>query len=220
MTSSIDWESSVDGLFSTQGAASTGLAQFTTSVLTFGVHDITVTVTDSLGLYAEALTQVTVNGVPSQPAVSIAPSPAYSSDVLLASATGATDPEGSPVTYTYEWLLNGSFSGYTGASLPSSATNKGEDWTVRATPSDGTANGDFGEATVTIMNSTPIVTNVAISPATPTPQDTLTCIYNTSDADGDTVSPFFNGLWVAMHCPQRTIRCMVPFNMETSFLAR
>ena len=31
----------VDGLFSNQGAASTGLAQFTTSALTFGVHDIT-----------------------------------------------------------------------------------------------------------------------------------------------------------------------------------
>ena len=187
----IVWESSVDGTFSTQGAASTGVAQFATNALTFGVHDITVTVTDSLGLYAEALTQVTVNGVPSQPAVSISPSPAYSSDVLLASATGSTDPEGAPVTYIYEWLLNGSFSAHTGASLPNSATNKGEDWTVRATPSDGTANGDFGEATVTIVNSVPVVTSVAISPATPTPQDTLTCMYNTSDADGDTVSPIF-----------------------------
>ena len=49
-----------------------------------------------------------------------------------------------------------------------------------------------------------------ISPATPTPQDTLTCIYNTSDADGDTVSAIFSMdvRWVAMHSPQRTIRCM------------
>ena len=104
---------------------------------------MTVTVTDSNGLYAEALTNFTVNGVPTQPTVTISPDPASSSDVLTAVATGSTDPEGSAVTYAYEWLLNGSSSGFTYMST-SSATAKGDIWTVRATPSDGTTTGPYG----------------------------------------------------------------------------
>ena len=121
--------------------------------------------TDTSGLYAQALTQLTVNGLPTQPTVSISPTPAYTSDSLIASATGSIDPEGSMVVYSYEWLLNGAASGYTGPSLPSSATNRGEVWTSIVTPSDGTGFGTYGAESVTIENAIPTVSNVLISPA-------------------------------------------------------
>ena len=187
----IEWSSSIDGVFSTQQAASNGTAQFNIGSLTYGNHDITVTVTDTTGLYAEALTQFTINGVPTQPTVVISPNPATSSDTLTANATGSTDPEGSAVTYAYDWLLNGASSGYTSSTLASSATTKGDNWTVRATPSDGTTTGPFAEDVITIGNEAPVVSNVSISPNNPSTQDDLTCSYNTSDADGDSVSVAF-----------------------------
>ena len=187
----IEWSSSIDGVFSSQQATSNGTAQFNIATLSSGSHDITVTVTDTTGLYADALTQFTINGLPTQPTVSISPNPAYSSDTLNANATGSTDPEGAAVTYAYEWLLNGSVSGFTGPTLASSATTKGENWTVRATPSDGITTGPFAEDIITIANAFPTVSNVSIAPTNPSPQDDLTCSYATADADGDSVSVEF-----------------------------
>ena len=187
-TLSIDWVSSIDGSFSTTSAASNGIAQFNTSSLSSGAHDITVTVTDSTGLYAEALTQLTINGLPSQPTLSLSPNPAFTSDALVANASGSVDPEGSPITYTYDWLRNGASTGLTGSTLASSETTKGDTWTVRATPSDGIGTGPFAEASITISNQIPEVSSVSISPSNPSPQSTLTCTATGTDADGDTVT--------------------------------
>jgi hypothetical protein len=101
------------------------------------------------------------------------------------------DPEGSSVTYTYEWLLNGSASGYTGTTLASSATSKSDVWTVRATPSDGTISGPYGEDVITIGNEAPMLSSVSITPPNPSPQDNLQCSYSVTDADGDSVSVTF-----------------------------
>ena len=51
--------------------------------------------------------------------------------------------------------------------------------------------GPYGEASITIDNALPEVSNVAISPAAPSTQDDLTCSYSSSDADGDTVTVSF-----------------------------
>lgn len=187
----MEWNSSIDGVFSTTGPASNGVAQFNSNSLTYGSHDITVTVTDSIGLYAQAIVSITVNGLPTEPTVTISPDPAGTNDSLTANATGSTDPEGSAITTSYEWLLNGASSGYTGSNLPNTATTRGDTWTVRATPNDGTADGPYGEASITIDNALPEVSNVAISPAAPSTQDDLTCSYSSSDADGDTVTVSF-----------------------------
>ena len=90
--------------------------------------------------------------------------------------------------YADEWLLNGSTSGLTGTSLASSATAKGDMWTVRATPTDGTTTGPYGEAVITIANEAPVLSSVAITPSNPSPQDDLTCTYSATDADGDPIS--------------------------------
>ena len=81
-----------------------------------------------------------------------------------------------------------SSSGITGATLPASNTNKGEVWSVHATPSDGTSTGDYGEASITISNTPPELTAVTITPNAPSSQDTLTCTTTSSDADSDSVS--------------------------------
>ena len=64
------WDSSIDGVFSTTGPLQRrGPVQ--QQQLTYGSHDITVTVTDSIGLYAQAIVSITVNGLPTEPTVTI-----------------------------------------------------------------------------------------------------------------------------------------------------
>jgi len=183
----VSWASDLDGEFSTQGPDSADVAQFNLATLSAGTHNLTVTATDSRELYRSALATITINGVPTAPTVSIAPTPADTNDDLTATATDSTDPDGQTVTYQYEWLLNGSVTS-TGAVLANSQTEKGQSWTVRATPSDGISDGAPGEASITISNAPPVVDTVSISPNAPSTQDTLTCAAVTSDADSDTVT--------------------------------
>lgn len=185
---SLEWYSDQDGVFSSTGPNSSGIAQFNYSQLSAGVHNITVTATDSDGLYDTALASIRINSVPTQPSVSLTPMPAYTTDALLAVATGSTDADNDPITYLYEWWQNGVLSGQTTASVPNSATVKNDIWTVRVTPNDGYGDGPYVESTLTIVNSTPVVNTVSISPTSATTQSTLTCTYSSSDADGDPLS--------------------------------
>ncbi len=195
----VEWKSDLDSIISTQGPDAGNIAQFATSNLSAGTHNITVTATDSRGLPSTALTSITINGVPSQPTVSITPDPANTTEHLTASASGSEDPDGQAVTYDYEWLLNGS-TVTSGAQLDASNTNRGETWTVRATPSDGINTGLAGEASITISNAPPEVVSVSISPNSPSTQDTLTCSATTSDPDGDTVTVSYQ--WLVDGNPQ------------------
>ena len=193
----VEWTSSLDGIFSTTGPNSSNIAQFTTSSLTAGSHAITVTATDSAGLYTDALLNINIDGIPTQPTVTISPNPATTSDDLTATATGSVDPEGLQVSYDYEWLLEGNSTGNTGSVLSNSNTNKGENWTVRATPTDGSLTGNPNTAMITIGNSPPEITSVSITPNPPALQDTLVCNVSSSDVDNDVVNVsyqwFING---------------------------
>ena len=186
----LSWASDIDGEFATNGADSTGEVSFTENTLTTGEHQITVTVTDSDGFYGTERVDITVNGLPSQPSVTLSPDPAVTGDDLLASASGSTDPEGETVTYTYAWYQDGALSSAsTTDTIPASATTKGEVWTVQVTPMDSHGSGDQGEASVTIDNSPPVLTPPTISPSTGvTTESTLTVTATASDDDGDTVS--------------------------------
>ena len=149
------------------GPNSSGLAQFNYSQLSAGTHNITVTATDSDGLSDTALASIRINSVPTQPSVSLTPTPAYTTDALLAVASGSTDADNDPITYLYEWWENGVLSGQTTASVPNTVTTK-NDVTVRITPNDGYGDGPYVESTLTIVNSTPSANTVSISPTSVT----------------------------------------------------
>ncbi|MAA78834.1 MAG: hypothetical protein CL916_06205, partial [Deltaproteobacteria bacterium] len=184
----VSWSSDQDGVFSTQGPNPSGSIQFTDNSLSVGAHIITVSATDSDGLYAEASVSISVNGLPTSPSVSITPDPATTSDDLIVNATGSVDPEGTSVTYSYAWFVDGATTGMTSASLPFANTAKGEEWSVHVTPSDGMGQGLYAQASITISNQAPEITTVMITPSTPSTQDTLSCSYVANDVDGDPVS--------------------------------
>jgi len=186
----LNWDLS-GSTFSTTGATSSGTAQFSDSSLGYGTHTLTVSATDTDGFTTDDIITFTVNGLPSQPSVTITPNPVYTNQDLTALATGSIDPEGNIPTYTYDWHLNGNSSGNTATVLPASLTNKGETWTIYATPTDGISFGTPGSESITISNTPPTLSTVLITEPNPVyNDDLLTCLATVTDPD-ETVIPTY-----------------------------
>lgn len=129
------------------------------------------------------------NAPPIISSISIAPNSPLSSDTLSAEAIGS-DPDGVPVTFSYQWLVNGSeLPGENGKTLGPGKFRKGDSVAVRVTPFDGK---DYGEtklsSPVTVQNSPPIIESATILPENSTVTDTLTSRVTAKDLDGDPVT--------------------------------
>lgn len=190
-TLQIDWTSDIDQMFATGTPNSSGINAINYAQLSPGFHNITVTATDSDGLYDSAITTLRINSAPTAPTVTLSPNPAGTMDNITLTATGSTDLDGDPITYSYDWRLNGVSSGQISTILSNSFTTKGDTWVARVTPNDGYIDGPYTDVNITILNTAPEVTSVTISPTSPSTQDTLTCTETTSDVDGDLVSVGF-----------------------------
>ncbi len=181
----VEWSSSLDGVLSTAGADSLGSVSFERGDLQRGTHTITLRVTDTMGLYANASIALQINGIPSAPVVRIEPEPAMTSDMLIAEVVvPSEDPEGGTVTYSYAWTKDG-VGAVSTSSVSAALTAKHETWIVRVTPTDGVTEGPSGEATVTIVNSPPEVTRVEINPSSLATNDMAVADVEITDADGD-----------------------------------
>jgi len=178
----LSWD--LDGTeISTLAATTSGEASFADSTLAYGNYTLTVTATDTDDLTDSDQVTFTINGLPSQPTVTINPPIPKTDDDLTAIASNSVDPDSLvPVTYDYEWS-NGTAT-FSGPVLSFTNTTKGEVWTVTATPIDNTgAAGTPIQETITISNAPPVVSNVAINPPNPTDLDTLTCSWSFADLD-------------------------------------
>jgi hypothetical protein len=191
---SFSWESSIDGVFSTQEANSNGELTLNTTSLSSGLHSIVVTATDATGLTDSVTMSLLINNPPTAPTVSVSPTSPNSDDALLVFATGSTDLDGDNVSYTYQWYQNGISTSYTTASLPSSATVKNELWAVRVTPNDGHQDGSYTEASVIIENAAPVIDSVQSSVSIVTSMDSISCIGAASDLDNDSITESY--LWI------------------------
>lgn len=187
---SIVWTDGSGTILSEAPADSAGVASYTTDALAPGAHDIIVTATDAEGFASSATVSVVVNAKPGVATVSMTPaSPTTSSDLEVVIDSDAIDPEGATVTYSYSWSVDGAPSAAsTSATLPASATARGETWSVSVVANDGRIDGDAVVANVTIANEAPVASAVSISPDPATTAQDLTCTPAGSDADGDSLS--------------------------------
>lgn len=128
---------------------------------------------------------ITVNRPPTIGTVDISPDPATASDLLTCTAGDVADGDGDAVTLDYTWTVNGVDAG-TGATL--AAPLPGDIVACTVTPSDSLEAGAAQSDALTITNSAPVITLVALSPSSPATNDTLTATATTSDPEGDTVT--------------------------------
>lgn len=189
-TLAMSWESTVDGVFSSQPADSSGVSTFSWAGLSRGNHTLTVTATDPGGLSGSASTSVLVNGLPTAPVIELTPVPATSSDDLRVNIVAdGVDPEGDAVTYTYAWTKDGSATSLTGASVLAADTTRFEVWEVTVTPQDPYGVGTPAVASITVENSLPSVPKVILTPDPAVVDSLFTCVPSGgTDADGDTVT--------------------------------
>jgi hypothetical protein len=132
-----------------------------------------------------------VRNRPPTATIALAPADPRTADDLVATWTTA-DGDGDPVTVTVAWLREGvPMPGLDGATVPAAATRRGELWTVLATPDDGDQPGETVQASLTVGNTPPVATAIAVSPRLVTPRDTLTATVSAEDADDDPVTHRF-----------------------------
>ncbi|MHA2109388.1 MAG: hypothetical protein ACW99R_16910, partial [Candidatus Hodarchaeales archaeon] len=132
------------------------------------------------------------NTPPTASDLSITPSDAKTGDTLTAVYT-FTDIDGDSESGTERiWYKDGVLQGALNDSstVGSSYTSKSEEWHFKVRPSDGI---DFGNwiscpLNITIGNTAPTATNLAITPSIPKTGDDLTASYTFSDMDGDSES--------------------------------
>jgi hypothetical protein len=184
----LSWSSDLEGVFSAQGADSSGNITFSYS-LEIGSHTITASATDTDALTTTASTTLTINDLPSAPSISIAPNPPASNENFSTSIDSPSfDAEGHSMTYRYAWTVNGTASTVTSAQVPASSTTRGEYWEVTVTPSDGYGDGDPVTSAVTVGNAAPVMSSVGLTPDPAREGDTLACTPLAVDNDGDSIT--------------------------------
>ncbi len=188
----IDWVSDLDGTISSAGADSTGAVSFRTSALSAGDHAISVTVTDTDGLFTVRTIDLTVNAPPVVSGVTITPDPADNDDTLTCAAT-VSDSDGSTPTTTWAWTntTTGTALG-AGSTLDLSATAAASTdvITCDVTATDALGSSASGSASITLDNRAPTL-SLSLSPSSPTAADTLTCAATAADDDGDLLTTTF-----------------------------
>ena len=172
-------------------STSTGVISGTPTVVS-SATSYTVTATNSGGDATTTLTiTVTdVNRAPVIDSVSVGPAGAKTNDVLTANVT-SHDPDGDAVSYSYQWLKNGSeIVGATGVSLNLATAgngDKGDSITVRVVGNDGAlASAAVTSAALVVANTAPSCSAVALvtTDEGSTGEVDPTC----TDADGDTLT--------------------------------
>ncbi|MEZ4460849.1 MAG: fibrinogen-like YCDxxxxGGGW domain-containing protein [bacterium] len=103
------------------------------------------------------------------------------------------DPDGDPMTYSYEWTRNGMVLNYTDRTLPASETTRGDQLRCTVTASDGQNSVSATSGARLVSNTAPFVQG-RIYPTAPNAFDDLTCaIEYEMDPDGDSITHTF--LW-------------------------
>ena len=181
----VSFSSDLDGALGNISSDGQGYATLNVS-LSSGVHILSAMVTDSSHVTTTEILEFTVNDLPGAPDISFSPSAPKTGDDITALGSNSTDQEGDPLSYSFLWTLG--TTQWTQQTLPSSMTQKGENWSVEITPNDGMGDGDNNSSSVTIYNTAPSIISGSILPSIPTVGDTLTTQVLGNDEDGDSIT--------------------------------
>lgn len=182
---SLSFESDLDGILGSVTPEASGQGSLSGLLLSQGSHLVTVTAVDPVGLSASIIEVVEIisHGSPTVASVTISPDPATTEDSLSCSYTGFYDPDGDSDASLTEWIFDGQVVA-SGVDL-TALIRRDELWTCRVTPADAWLSGSPVSASITISNSPPTCSDVAISPTPLQAGQSLSCSYLFEDIDGD-----------------------------------
>jgi len=96
------------------------------------------------------------NQPPGAPTIAIdPPDPEPEDDLLCAILQDSVDPENDPVSYTWQWAVDGTVIGFSGPNLTAGATEDGQFWSCTVVPSDPQQDGEPAMASVAIGDVQP-----------------------------------------------------------------
>jgi len=128
--------------------------------------------------------EVVIGNTPPTATVDL-PESAETDDDITAVAT-TVDVDEDTVEVDWSWTVDGSTTTFRSATLPASATSKGEVWEVTATPRDQDDPGEPATASITIANAAPTVASARVEPPVLVEGSTASCVgEGWSDDDGD-----------------------------------
>lgn len=189
---SVAWTSDIDGVLASGNVNSQNISEFSSDVLTAGLHSLSFRVTDTVGLMDEDSVSFRVNTPPVVDSLSISPDPLYSNNVLSFSIT-TSDADGDTVIETYAWYENGSLTSFTGTTISASELDVGETWTIRVTPTDPYIDGNYVEESITVSNTAPAITTPVISSSEGSNiynDSVLSCSVTASDVDESVIESY------------------------------
>ena len=182
LETTVRWESDIDGMIY-EGPTEEGSSLYSLSTLSPGVHTMTVTATDIETFTDMETVELRVNRLPEVQSLELSPDPVYTTDDLVATAV-LFDPDMDSLNVIYDWYENGQLTSVIGDTVSASDVHSGDEWRVVVTPNDGYANGISQEAIITVSNTIPTISNVAISPTGTIYNDqVVTCTSVVTDPD-------------------------------------
>ncbi len=128
------------------------------------------------------------NTAPTAPTVTLAPAqPTTADDMSCTRVADASDPDGDDIIYIVRFLVDGvAVQESQSETLSHERFDKGQTLQCSMAATDGALTGESGVSDeVVVLNTTPAVSNVEITPSPATASDTLRCDYDFDDADRD-----------------------------------
>ncbi len=184
----------------------TGATLPNTNYVRDDIIGLTVTPDDGtdLGTPLIAVDALVVNSPPTVASAAVTPLNPTVLDMLTCTPGGPADLDGDPVSFLYQWFVDGLPAGIGTDTLAAPDFARGQDVWCQVTPDDGT---DLGlgvlSNVVTVGNLAPEVASVDLAPDPAFEADILTCTpVGATDADGDPVGFTYgwtvNGLPIAV----------------------
>jgi hypothetical protein len=147
----LTWSSDLDGDLKTRTIRAGGESTVRVDSLSGGVHQITATGMDSLGVPGQDSIEVEVFGIPTAPVIQLDPDPAFAgTDLRLVLLEESVDPQGGTVTHRIEWFVDGKSYSKDSELVPGVAIASGEVWQVLVWGETTTQKGHVAEASITI----------------------------------------------------------------------
>ncbi len=166
---------------------------------TTGIFEAKCNVSDNNSVRVVKSVFINVTEGPELPSISnvtLTPDPAYTDDILTCTPNGWNSSVGDPEGYYYIWKNNnviilGEYDNTLDCDVN---CDKGDTIKCEVTPHDSAGNGVMESSSVVISNSLPSV-NLSLSPNPAYWNDSLDCICNATDADGDSADCYYYEFW-------------------------